>query len=162
MTDILVCIFLLILLTGSIYDLKSFEIPNYVALSATFLFLPVALLEHMSLPEILLHISAGGVVLLAGFVLYSFNFIGAGDVKMLAASSIWFGFAELPIFLCAVAIGGGFLALLLIIFRRVTLPTAWARVGWIQNLYKERGIPYGVAISAGAILSYPQLFSSQV
>ena len=162
MTDILVCIFLLVLLTGSIYDLKSFEIPNYVVLVATFLFFPVALSEHMSLPEIFLHILAGGVVLLVGFVLYSFNFIGAGDAKLLAASSIWFGFAELPIFLCIVAMVGGFLSLLLIIFRKVTLPAAWAQVGWIQNLYKEKGVPYGVAISAGAILSYPYLFSSQV
>ena len=162
MTDLLVCIFLLILLTGSIYDLKSFEIPNYVTLLATFLFFPVALSEHMSLLEILLHISAGGVVLLTGFVLYSFNFIGAGDAKLLAASSIWFGFAELPIFLVMVAMVGGFLSLVGIIVRKVTLPTAWAQVGWIQNLHEESGVPYGVAISAGAIMSYPYLFSSQV
>ncbi len=157
MADIIVCIFLFILLIGSICDVKSFEIPNWVSVLATCLFIPASLWLQFPATQIILHIGTGITVLIVGFVIYAAGWMGGGDVKMIAASSIWFGFSELPTFLFLVALVGGVLAILLFVFRKMRLAGVWARVSWIQNLHREEGIPYGVAISTGAILAYPQL-----
>ncbi|PPR30639.1 MAG: hypothetical protein CFH36_02365, partial [Alphaproteobacteria bacterium MarineAlpha9_Bin6] len=64
--------------------------------------------------------------------------------------------------LLAVALTGGVLAIALIVFRRFIVPTSWKRFDWLVNLHKEQGVPYGVAISVGAVLVSPQLLTSDV
>ena len=162
MNEILSCVFLGILLYGAFLDLVSFEIPNYISVVVTILFFPVVLWDHWSFVEIISNFSAGGLVLLVGIILFSFNLIGAADVKILAAAAVWFGFPGLPSFLLAVALSGGVLALVLIVFRRFILPISWQRFDWLVNLHKEQGVPYGVAISVGAVLVSPQLLTSDV
>ena len=162
MNQILSCVFLVILLYGAFRDLVSFEIPNYISVVIVFLFFPAVFWEHWSLVEIISNISAGGLVLLVGIILFSLNVVGAGDVKIMAAAAVWFGFPGLPSFLLAVALTGGVLTIALIVFRRFIVPTSWKRFDWLVNLHKEQGVPYGVAISVGAVLVSPQLLTSDV
>jgi len=51
---------------------------------------------------------------------------------------------------------GGLLALGLLLLRQWPLPLFLARQGWIANLHdRQAGIPYGVALAAGAFILLP-------
>ena len=157
MDNIFVYIFLLFLFYGSICDVLTFEIPNYVSLAAVLLFVPAALWEHFSLIGVLYNFGAGTLVLLVGGGLFFFNVIGAGDVKMLASAAVWAGFPGLPVLLLSVSLVGGVLALTLIVFRRFKLASKWHRVDWLANLHREKDVPYGLAIFLGTVFIFPQL-----
>ena len=160
MENIFVYIFLLLLLHGSVRDVVTFEIPNYISVASALLFIPAAFLAHFGLVEVLYNFGAGALVLMIGGALFFCNVIGAGDVKMLASASVWAGFPELPTLLLSVSLVGGVLVLILIVFRRFKLASRWHRVGWLVNLHREKAVPYGVAISVGTVLIFPQLLVS--
>jgi len=102
---------------------------------------------------ILKNLSTFLFVLSACFALFSFKIIGGGDAKFLAAASIWFGWGVLPSFLFLVALGGGILSLIILVFRRFQLPPVLADVGWVRRLHSEElGVPYGVAIGISGLL----------
>jgi len=160
MDNIFVYIFVLVLLYGSVRDVVTFEIPNYISVASGLLFFPAAFLAHFSLIEVLYNLGAGASVLLIGVGLFFCNVIGAGDVKMLSSAAVWAGFPGLPMLLLSVSLVGGVLVLILIVFRRFELASRWRHVDWLFNLHSEKGVPYGVAISFGTILIFPQLLAS--
>ena len=85
-----------------------------------------------------------------GLFLFSREWLGGGDVKLLAALALWFDFAGAGQFLVFTMIGGGLVALALIAFRRLLPATAGTGVA----AFRRRGpIPYGLAIAAGALLA---------
>ena len=85
-----------------------------------------------------------------GLFLFSREWLGGGDVKLLAALALWFDFAGAGQFLVFTMLGGGLVALALIAFRRL-LPAA---AGTGVAAFRRRGpIPYGLAIAAGALLA---------
>ena len=87
-------------------------------------------------------------LLVAGTLLFATGKFGGGDVKLFAATGLWFSLAGAVQFLAAVFIAGGLLALLLIGSRLLLPKRAGER---FQTLRKGAGIPYGVAIALGAI-----------
>ena len=77
--------------------------------------------------------------------------LGGGDVKLLAAVGLWFDFSGALGMLIAVALAGGLLALLVLVVRSI---------GWSEEMRRRvvllrpgGGIPYGVAIAAGALIA---------
>ena len=55
-----------------------------------------------------------------------------------------------------VAIAGGVLAVAILFYRRVPAIEALPVPEWALKLHKQgTGIPYGIAIAAGALLIYP-------
>ena len=160
MDNIFVYTFLLLLFYGSVRDVVTFEIPNYISAVSVLLFIPAAFSANFSLIEALYNFGAGAFVLLIGAALFFCNVIGAGDAKMLAAASVWAGFPGLPALLLSVSLVGGVLVLILIVFRRFKLASSWSRVDWLVNLHREKVVPYGVAISCGTVLIFPQLLAS--
>ena len=103
------------------------------------------------------HIVAGGATLVLGFLLFLRGYIGGGDAKLLAAISIWTGFDGLYAYFLFVAIAGGILALLLLGFRWFRLPNLFQRIAWLERLHSEKKhIPYGIAISSGAVIALSQ------
>jgi prepilin peptidase CpaA len=89
-------------------------------------------------------------VLAFGTVFFSRNWMGGGDVKLLAAGSLWCDFSTGWKMLVAVALAGG-VETILIMFSR--------GFGWsdrtlerVEFLRRRGGIPYGIAIAAGLIL----------
>ena len=160
MANVFVYIFLFILLYGAICDLISFKIPNYVSICSVLLFFPAALWAHWPIINILSNTGAGALILAVGVLAFSFNLIGAGDIKMLAASAVWFGFGGLPSLFFSVAIIGGVLSLALIVFRRFVLPASWRRADWLVRLHEATGVPYGIAICIGVFVISPSLLAS--
>lgn len=145
-----------LLLTAAIFDLARFTIPNTVVVGLVVLFPAAALILPLD-PEWSSRAGAAVAVFLAGLAAYRFGALGAGDVKLLTAVSLWAGFELLPPLLLYTALSGGVLALLLVVLRSVLVAAAvWRPFGNAvavpRVLMTGAHIPYGVAIASGAIL----------
>ncbi|MCU0881417.1 MAG: prepilin peptidase [Hyphomonadaceae bacterium] len=148
-----------LLLAAAVGDVRTFRIPNALNLAIAASFFVLAVPLGLGLDQIMLHgawFIGISVVCLVGFY---FGLFGGGDAKMIGAVSAWMGPAGLAPFLVMMAICGGLLALVLMGSRRIArkagLPAGprWLR----QILRRKAGVPYGVAISAGALLALPSL-----
>lgn len=136
-------------------DLLTMTIPNRVSLGLAGAFFLAAPLMGLSLADIGLHLGAGLLVLAASIALFAVGGFGGGDAKLLSAAALWIGFDQLLPFLLYVTVFGGVLALAILYYRRI--PVLGIRApDWAMNLHKRgSGIPYGIAITASALLVFP-------
>jgi prepilin peptidase CpaA len=110
----------------------------------------------MSPRDLGMHAGAAATVLVVAFVFFAQGWVGGGDAKLAAATSLWFGFDHLLQYLVDAALLGGVLTLLMINFRLLPLPPVMQRWAWIARLHaKDAGVPYGIALAAAALLVYP-------
>lgn len=144
-----ITLYALALLAATVSDLTRYEIPNRVSLAVVAAF--ALTLPEMPLWTSLAHVSAALVLFALGTALFVANVWGGGDVKLLAATTLWTGWSGLASFLLFTALAGALLALALLILRR-TLPVAPAGRWYSRLLSRSEGIPYGVAIAAAAAL----------
>jgi len=140
-------------------DLLTMKIPNRISAILVLTFFPLALLAGLSAWDILLHMGAGLGVLALGVLLFIPGWFGGGDAKLMAAIALWVGPDNLvPYFLYA-AVTGGFIAMAFGLARSVPLPRILLGEAWALRLHRrDAGIPYGLALAAGALLVYPQTF----
>lgn len=89
------------------------------------------------------------LVLGVGTLLFARAWMGGGDVKLLAASALWFDLGQGWKMLVAVAIAGGLESILIMSLR--LLPWSVAARRRIPWLRKDEPLPYAVAIAAGMI-----------
>lgn len=144
------------LILASINDAVNMKIPNKVILTLLGSFPLVAFYFGIGSRQLLMHLAASGLILLPGFVLYLIDQVGAGDVKLLSASALWFGLSEeLLQFLILASVFGALLVLIVFAARLVTrrkialitiLPT-YVLVG--------KKVPYGIAICCGGLIAFP-------
>lgn len=138
------------------WDLASYTIPNAFSLVLIAAFVLFALLAGMSPAQAGWHGLAGAIGLGVGFALFALGHVGGGDAKLFAAIALWLGFDNLIEFALIASLFGGALALALISLRRLPLPAALAGRSWLARLHERRaGIPYGVALAAGALVVLP-------
>jgi prepilin peptidase CpaA len=138
-------------------DLLTMTISNRVSLLLIAGFFVLAIASGMGLTEIGLHIAAGAIVLAVAFTCFALGWIGGGDAKVAAATALWFGFDHLLTYLVYASLFGGVLTLMLLEFRRWPIPYALTGQRWLLRLHhKETGIPYGIALAAGALMVYPE------
>jgi prepilin peptidase CpaA len=142
---------------AAISDMWSRRIPNVIPLLLAVAF-PVSLAVIGLPPDWPFHLFGAGVVLALGVVLFNRGLLGGGDVKLIAAATLWYGVDRLPIFLFAVSIAGGALGLVTIIAKlaRNVIPSLASR-GTSSRPLRGMEIPYGVAIAAGGIIVRPLL-----
>jgi prepilin peptidase CpaA len=138
-------------------DLVTMTISNRVSLALVAGFLVMAPWIGMDLAAMGSHAGAGAAMLVVGFAMFAMGWIGGGDAKLFAATSLWFGWSHLADYAFIVALLGGALTLALLLLRTQPLPAPVIRQGWISRLHHDRGdIPYGIALAAGGLLIYPQ------
>ncbi len=142
---------------AAIIDLATLTVPNRLVLGLAALFLLVAPLGGLGLPDIGLHVGLALVALALSFVVFSLGLVGGGDAKLFAATCLWLGpVAIVPYAIYAALIGGG-LALLLLFWRGLPLPAMLVSERWLVRLHSpDEGVPYGVALAAAGLLAYPQ------
>ncbi|MGE3064049.1 MAG: prepilin peptidase [Hyphomicrobiaceae bacterium] len=137
-------------------DLFTMTIPNRVSLALVVAFLVLAPLSGFGMEEMASHFLAGLLVLTVGIVMFALGWFGGGDAKLLAAVALWVGFDSLFAYILYVAVAGGVLVELFLLFRNMPLPRAVIGENWAHRLHKrDGGIPYGIALAAGALLVYP-------
>ena len=125
-------------------DMQRYIIPNRICLSLLFLYPGYALLS-LSASEIGIAAALAAAVFAVGAGLFAFGIMGGGDVKLLAAVSLWAGGDHFPLFLILTTMAGGFLGLSwgpLLRYFFPAIATAKAANG-------RPAIPYGVAIAVG-------------
>jgi prepilin peptidase CpaA len=157
MAEILVVVLLpLLLVAAAGWDLASFTIPNFLNLALFAAFALFALVAGLSLPVIGWHLLAGLLGLFLGFVLFALGWVGGGDAKLFAGVALWLGFSDFLSYALLASICGGALTLAVMLIRQLPLPAPLARQAWIVQLHDARaGIPYGVALAAGAFFLLP-------
>lgn len=154
---IILAVFPAALLIAAANDLYEFKIPNWI--SATLFAACFAAGAALGAPGHVLLEGAmlAGAALTVGFTLFAFKVIGGGDAKLFAAIAPWIGLSALVPFLVNMAFAGGLLAFALILFRKTPLLPIYAHAPWVMRLHQApKSIPYGVAIAAGGLITFPQ------
>jgi prepilin peptidase CpaA len=139
--DALLCLSALVvlLIMAAISDVRQRRIANRLCIVVAVLALPYWLVIEPQYPlRLLIQLGLALGLGLALIIPFIANMLGGGDVKLMAALTLWLPPASLPQALLIVSISGGMLGLILIVAarRRLAKPT----------------VPYGVAIAlAGTI-----------
>jgi prepilin peptidase CpaA len=140
---------------AALMDIFTMRIANGVSIAVGVAFLIVAPIAGMPAQEVLMHLGVGAGMLVVGMILFAFGALGGGDAKLLAAASLWVGPAQWLPFIALVAVFGGVLAVVIVMFRKYPA-RALMLPPWALRLHQTGGsIPYGVAIAAGALFIYP-------
>jgi prepilin peptidase CpaA len=144
------------------WDLKTRRIPN--ALTASGLLVALALRAFQGPGSLALGLLAAFIAFALAVPLVLAGGLGGGDAKLLAAIGAFVGPAALPTALLVTALAGGVLALVVAMRRRALGET----LAHTRSLVAPAGVtarrtlrtpgalavPYGVAISAGALAGW--------
>lgn len=145
-------LFLALCLFAALHDVNSLTIPNWLNLTIAALFVPVAVFSSLPIEILFGHVLAGLAAFVIGFGLFAFRVFGGGDAKMIPAVMLWIGPSASLEFVFTMALVGGACALLIVLVRN-TVPAAVVP-GPIRAPFEEKaGVPYGVAIAAGAFVA---------
>lgn len=145
-----------VMVYSAIADMVTMTSSNRIVVFLVAGFLALAPLTGMDWTSFALHGAAGGMVLAGGFALFALGWIGGGDAKLAAAIALWVGLDHTLSFIGMSAVFGGLMAVAILAFRGAILPETVMRHPWVQRLHGDRaGIPYGVALAAGALVVYP-------
>ena len=138
------------------WDIASFTIPNLLSLVFIAAFALFVAAAGMPLAAAGWHGLSGAIGLGVGFTLFALGYVGGGDAKLFAAIALWLGFDSLLEFALIASLFGGGLALMLMSMRSMPLPATLAGQSWLIRLHDQKsGIPYGVALAAGALVVLP-------
>jgi prepilin peptidase CpaA len=90
-------------------------------------------------------------LLAIGTPMFAAGKLGGGDVKLLAATGLWFDLSGALWLILDVVLAGGVVAILIVALRTL---------GWSEKMRQRAvilrpgsGIPYGIAIAAGALIA---------
>ena len=150
--------FIGLLLLAALQDAAMLKISNYIC--GAVLLLGVAGAVIAGPTAALWENGLGFILALAiGTFLFGRGILGGGDVKLFAATILWFELGTASRLLMWTALAGGALAVLIILAR--TLPWPDAIRSRVRVLQPKAGIPYGIAIAAGAIITSLQLMGQR-
>jgi prepilin peptidase CpaA len=138
-------------------DLLTMRISNYISIALIVGFGVFAFAAGMSWSAIGWHLTCAALMLTVGFGLWMVKIMGAGDVKLIASTSLWFGFMQTVEYALWFSLLGGLLTVGLLKFRSQPAPDFIVRTPWLFRLHnpKEK-VPYGLALGAAALAIYPQ------
>jgi len=148
---------IVLLVLAALQDAVMLKISNYIVGAVLLLGLVAAAVAG---PQ--LELWENGLVFVLALAIGTFLFgrgmLGGGDVKLFAATVLWFDLGGALRFMFLTAISGGLLAVLIIVLRVLPWPDAVRRR--VRVLQAKAGIPYGIAIAAGAIFTSLSLASA--
>ena len=147
--SLLIGLLALLLLAGAVEDAVRLRISNLISLAILLLAAAAAVASGIEL-AIWQNLLLFAALLALGTVLFSTGKFGGGDVKLLAVTGLWFDLMGALGMLAAVFIAGGALALLIIGARAVAPERLSRRTAVLRP---GSGIPYGVAIAAGTLIT---------
>ncbi len=146
---------------AAVSDLRGLLIPNAYSAGIVLAFIPAYIVFLIFAKDSGFfegwgsHLGAFAIVFAVSFLLFSFNMFGAGDSKLATAYALWAGMGGLSAFIFYMALVGGLLGVVTLLLRKHK-PFKNAKDGtWIARAQAgENAVPYGVAISAGALASF--------
>jgi prepilin peptidase CpaA len=170
-----------LLALATLIDLRERRIPNWLTGGVAALY-PLYVLANPMPIAWLGALAVAAATFMFGFVLFARQLIGGGDVKLIAAVSLWTGLEHFALFALVTSLAGGVLALGSLWYRRWhgVIDAHVAALGWnlapagtrhAANAASETNhsiasasiepapltLPYGVAIAAGGLAVIAQL-----
>ena len=152
-----------IMILAALSDAMSFKIPNLACLALILLFpsFVVSSPSEVSWPN---HLLVFITVLGIGYFMYLQQWAGAGDIKLVAAISLWAGPPFWAPFLFITAVVGGLFSIVIGVqayIKQRKNPSQGNNPAWTKT-----PIPYGIAIALGGLctltfLSHPELMVSK-
>lgn len=133
-------------LVGSWLDATQRRLPNWLSAWGLLAGLAVAFVTG-GLDEVGSHGLNALVALLGGMALFALGMIGGGDAKFYAGLAAWFPLSLGLNLFVAVAMAGAGLLLCWAVVRKVK-----GQIVFTRNAGPGDGLPYGVAVAAGAML----------
>jgi prepilin peptidase CpaA len=150
-------VFPLIMTYAAVSDLFFMRIPNVISVILIVMFPVAAYCVTLPLGVFLLHLICGGLILSIGLLLFYFGWIGGGDAKLLASTSLWFGFDSLMPYFLVSSLLGGVLSIAILFARARPLPAPAANWDWARRLHSATsGVPYGIALAFAALIVLPE------
>jgi prepilin peptidase CpaA len=150
------------LLYAAVSDLLTMTIPNRLTLFIALTFIAIAPFSDLPMDILLWHLAAGALVLAVCFGFFAMGWLGGGDAKLAAGVALWLGMSLLIPWLLMTAIFGGALTVVILLVRQLPLPRVLHDQPWALRLHDSAtGIPYGIAISAGALWVLPMSLWAQ-
>ena len=143
--------------TAAIEDFRRLIVPNFVPAGLCLLWpVHLATAPAVTVGAGLVALGCAAAVLLAGALLFSRGLIGGGDVKLLAAATLWVGPGATPMLLVLTGLLGGLLCLIVLSPLGAQIATAGQVVldpssGAAENK-RALVVPYGVAIAGAALI----------
>ncbi len=146
------------LAAAAVSDFRTLRIPNWLTGLLALAF-PVGALAAGHPIAWLPHVAAGLAVFAVATVLFALRLMGGGDVKLLAATALWIGLAQLLPFLVLVALVGGAFALVCMMLRHPLVQTAILATLHRLPIFAQKNlpIPYGIPIAIAGVLMAPTL-----
>jgi prepilin peptidase CpaA len=136
-------------------DLLTMRISNKLVLVLTAGFVVMALIVELPLQQFAMHVLCAFVVLVVAFGMFAMRWIGGGDAKLAAATTLWLGFGFTLPYLVYTALFGGALTLAILALRRMPLNPLITRFEWLNRLHNpKQGVPYGIAMAIAGLLTY--------
>ena len=136
-------------------DLLTMRISNKLVLFLVASFCVLAIAINLPLQQFAMHVACALVVLAAGFAFFALRWVGGGDAKLAAATTLWLGFGLTLPYLVYAALLGGALTLAILALRRMPLSPIIARYRWLERLHDSKtGVPYGIALAVAGLLTY--------
>ncbi|KMO32135.1 peptidase [Methylobacterium variabile] len=137
-------------------DLLTMTITNRVSVALVGGFGVLALAAGLGWADLANHGGAFALTLTATFGLFCKGAIGGGDAKLAAATALWLGFGPLVEYLVVASLFGGALTIGVLHLRCHPLPGFAAAWPFALRLHDRReGVPYGLALSAAALVVCP-------
>ncbi|WP_084397507.1 A24 family peptidase [Henriciella aquimarina] len=147
-------VFVALCVYAALKDLETLTITNGLNAAIAFLFIPAVIVAAPGWGLTGAHLATGMVAFVISVFLFVFGVFGGGDAKMIPGVMLWLGPAAVMPFLMVMAVAGGVLALFVILARRLVPATAAPGFAH-ETMQAGNGVPYGVAIAAGAIWCAP-------
>lgn len=147
-THLLVGTLAVLLVAAAVIDWRTFTISNRLNLTVALLALPFWLVSGTNLwPDVPIQLALAAAAFVLFALLFQLGMMGGGDVKLAAGLALWFPPLAYLKFLVFMSLAGGLLTAILLVAHRLRAKDGRPK------------IPYGVAISAGAlaILAEPYL-----
>jgi prepilin peptidase CpaA len=137
-------------LTASWLDATIRKLPNWLCLLTLAAGLVVTSLVSgpAALPG---HLAHAFIALVVGMILFRLGVVGGGDAKFYAGVAVWFALSDALHLVMAVTLSGLAIFLVWFAWRRLKRKPIRTKPGDVHG-----ELPYGIAISAGALITYLQ------
>ena len=120
MSVVALFIFPLLMAYAASSDLLTMRIANWIVGALVVAYFALAFVAQVPLVDIGVSLAAAVIVLAIAFAFFAFGWIGGGDAKLAAATTLWVGVGlMLPYLIYAALLGGG-LTLAILAVRRPT------------------------------------------
>ena len=151
-------LFVFAMLYAAVTDIATYKIKNNLILTLLLAYLAFAPIAGITGQEIGRSVAVAGVILLVTFALFAAGWIGGGDAKLAAVTTLWLGADNAFAYFLFLSLLGGVLAVLVYLCRTWPLPERLENTAWIARLRaRSQGgeLPYGVAITLAGLCVLP-------